>query len=145
MVRVNHLRNCFLCHAPSLDTRDPVQGSVPTPGQPLPAGYSAGRGKGPFVRADVTYLRQDFSVMQRVEKPDRWPAWQRFDFLVRTRALTPQEAAALDKGEPAPHRMLYPQREAVLFALRELTGEDLGPGGADWRRFLLGPWLGHEL
>ena len=64
---------------------------------------------------------------------------------VRTRALTPQEAAALDKGEPAPHRMLYPQREAVLFALRELTGEDLGPRSADWQRFLLGPWLGHEL
>ena len=39
----------------------------------------------------------------------------------------------------------YPQREAVLFALRELTGEDLGRSSSDWQRFLLGPWLGHEL
>jgi hypothetical protein len=41
--------------------------------------------------------------------------------------------------------MIYPQREAVLFALRELTGEDLGKSSADWDRFLLGPWLEHEL
>jgi hypothetical protein len=96
------------------------------------------------VRADVTYLRQDFSLLQQVVKPDKWPAWQRFDFLVRTRELPAQEAAELDKG--GPHRQLvYPQRDAVLFALRELTGEDLGPGSAGWQRFLLGPWLEHEL
>src|SRR5262249_28324647 len=33
LVRVNHLRNCFLCHAPSFDERDLVRGLVPTPGK----------------------------------------------------------------------------------------------------------------
>jgi hypothetical protein len=143
LVRVNHLRNCYLCHAPAQSVKDPIPGLVPTPGQELPVVYYQSS-RGPFVRADVTYLRQDFSLMQRVEKPDKWPAWQRFDFLVRTRELTAQEVAALDKGSPH-RRMIYPQREAVLFALRELTGEDAGAGSADWQRLLLGPWLEHEL
>src|SRR5262249_57782852 len=37
LVQVNHLRNCVLCHAPSLDRGDLVSGAVPTPGEPLPA------------------------------------------------------------------------------------------------------------
>jgi hypothetical protein len=143
LVRVNHLRNCYLCHAPALSIKDPVPGVVPSPGRELPPAYY-GSSRGPFVRADVTYLRQDFSLMQRVEKPDRWPPWQRFDFLVRTRELSADEVAALGKGAH-PRWMIYPQREAVLFALRELTGEDLGPGSADWRRFLRDTWLRHEL
>lgn len=144
LVHVNHLRNCYLCHAPALSPKDPVPGVVPVPGRELPQAYYASS-RGPFVRADVTYLRQDFSLTQRVVNPDRWPVWQRFDFLVRTRELPPKEAAALDKCGPHPRRMIYPQREAVLFALRELTGEDFGPSSADWQRFLLGPWLAHEL
>jgi hypothetical protein len=36
LVRVNHLQNCVLCHAPSRDRNDLVRGAVPTPGQPLP-------------------------------------------------------------------------------------------------------------
>ena len=83
--------------------------------------------------------------MQHVANPDKWPGWQRFDFLVRTRELPAKEAAALDKCGPHPRWLIYPQRDAVLFALRELTGEDLGKGSAEWRRFLFGPWLEHEL
>jgi hypothetical protein len=143
LVRVNHLRNCYLCHPPALSLSDPVSGGVPSPGQELPPGYRPSP-RGPFVRADVTYLRQDFSLMQRVEKPGKWPAWQRFDFLVRTRALAPAEVAALE-GTSGPRPASYPQRDAALFALRELTGEDRGQGSAEWQRFLLGPWLGHEL
>jgi hypothetical protein len=144
LVRVNHMRNCYLCHAPAQSVKGPIPGLVPTPGQELPVVYYQSA-RGPFVRADVTYLRQDFSLMQRVEKPDRWPDWQRFDFLVRTRALTPQEAAAWEKGMDTPRPTTYPQREAVLFALRELTGEDVGRRSEDWQRFLTGPWLEHEL
>ena len=56
---------------------------APPPGGPTSPQYYDGDGI--FVRADVTYLRQDFSVMQSVENPGKWPALQRFDFLVRIR------------------------------------------------------------
>lgn len=131
VVRVNHLRNCLLCHAPSTAASDPLRAIVPTPGQRLPRIYYSSQ-KGDFVRADVTYLRQDFSVMQRVAKPERWPDWQRFDYLVRTRELTADELAAHRK-KPRPSRFVsYPQRDAVRFALRELTGLDAGETSADW-------------
>jgi hypothetical protein len=134
VVRVNHLRNCLLCHAPSSSDKDPMRAVVPTPGQPLPPGYSA-RGKGSFVRADITYLRQDFSLMEFVAKPDKWPQWQRFDYLVRTRELTAEELADYDRICRSDGAS-YPQRKAVLFALRELTGQDLGECSANWRDFL---------
>ncbi|MCI0455503.1 MAG: HEAT repeat domain-containing protein, partial [Gemmataceae bacterium] len=91
LVRINHLGNCRLCHAPSLSVNDPVRGQVPTPGQPLgppTGGHSYGGNTGNFVRADITYLKQDFSVFQPVEKPGAWPTTQRYDYLVRTRPLT---------------------------------------------------------
>jgi hypothetical protein len=139
LVRVNHLRNCLLCHAPALDRKDPVRGVVPTPGQPLPQVYYD-RGSGAFVRADVTYLQQDFSLMEPVAKPDKWPAVQRFDYLVRRRPLTPAEVkarkAAVAAREPGT-RPVYPQREAVVFALRELTGLQAGDSSLDWRIALL--------
>jgi hypothetical protein len=47
-----------------------------------------------LVRVDVTYLRQIFSVMQAVDDANPWPERQRFDFLVRTRQLTEEEATA---------------------------------------------------
>jgi HEAT repeats len=121
VVRVNHLRNCLLCHAAATSPTDPVRGLVPTPGQPLPpitTPYYQGQ-NGVFVRADVTYLRQDFSVPQPVAKAGNWPAHQRYDYVVRTRYPTEEE---LRRKEPA----TYPQREAVRWALRELNG---GKGG----------------
>src|SRR5262249_34129771 len=98
LVRVNHFANCLMCHAPSLETTDPVRGLVPTPGQPLPPAftpqYYAGN-NGIFVRADITYLKQDFSVPQPVAKAGAWPANQRFDYLVRTRPARVEELALL--------------------------------------------------
>ncbi|HEY7428475.1 MAG TPA: hypothetical protein VH682_29855 [Gemmataceae bacterium] len=135
VVRVNHLRNCLLCHAPSTAPRDPVRGVVPIPGEPLPRAYYSS-GKGDFVRADVTYLRQDFSVTERVAKPDKWPQWQRFDYLVRTRELTADELSAHRKKPPKSLFASYPQRNVVLFALRELTGLDVGEESADWQEVL---------
>ncbi|HEY7330559.1 MAG TPA: hypothetical protein VH592_23165 [Gemmataceae bacterium] len=132
VVKINHLRNCLLCHAPSTDRKDPLRAIVPTPGQPLPRVYYD-TGRGDFVRADVTYLRQDFSLIERVAKPEKWPEWQRFDYVVRKRELTADELATHEKkrlGEPA--ATSYPQREAVLFALRELTGQDAGENSTDW-------------
>jgi hypothetical protein len=126
LVRVNHLRNCQLCHPPSLSRDDPVSGPVPTPGKPLPALYYVREGA-EIVRADITFIKQDFSVLQRVSAPEKWPEMQRFDFFVRSRPLTPAEtdehektlASRSSRAEPA----YYPQREAVAWALAELKKE----------------------
>ncbi len=145
LVRVNHFRNCLLCHAPSTSSSDRVRGVMPTPGKPIPEVYYAEKaGEGAIVRADVTFLRQDFSVMHPVEKAAPWPEMQRHDYFRRTRELTPEElptqlakvlsswADPLGWNEPS----FYPQREAVLFTLRALTGKDAGLRSEDWRRLL---------
>lgn len=141
LVRINHNRNCQLCHAPAdrADRSDPGQvlASVPSPVDPLPPTLSVVyyRSRGSldvFVRADTTYLRQDFSALLSVPDPDPWPEKQRFDFLIRTRVLDNEEAAErLKKSEP---KCSSPQHEAALAALRRLTGHDLGPSAAVWRR-----------
>ena len=57
IVRVNHLGNCILCHAPSTDRADLVRGAVPTPGQALPAPVTTPqyyeRGSGIFAFSSV--------------------------------------------------------------------------------------------
>jgi hypothetical protein len=87
-------------------------------------------GVGNFVRADVVYLRQDFSVLQPVENHGKWPRLQRY--LVRQREVSAEEAECLaaDLPDPSPHR------EAVLFALRALTGRDAGSSSAAWRQLI---------
>jgi hypothetical protein len=79
VMRINHARNCQLCHAPSFETSDRVRAPVPSPNRPLPPsfwkptpGSSAPPGSatsGAFVRADVIYLRPDFSMDLPVENP----------------------------------------------------------------------------
>jgi hypothetical protein len=141
VVRVNHARNCQLCHAPSFDTRDPVHSSVPSPDQPLtsplsaPGGsYGSGSQRRPptpvgFVRADTTYLRPDFSTLLPVPNPGAWPVLQRYDFVVRTRPARPVDLAAADM-------QTSPQRGAVLRVLRGLTKADYGDRAEDWRAAL---------
>src|SRR5262249_11030762 len=124
MVRVNHLRNCLLCHPPSLNSEGRVRGLVPPSNQPLGAGGGdmAALG-GTFVRADITYLKQDFSAMLPVANAFPWPDEQRFDFLVRERFATRRdflESILRKKAGPTE------QQQSALFALRELTGQDLG-------------------
>jgi hypothetical protein len=143
MVRMNHLRNCLLCHAPSLDRDDPIRGLVPEPGKPLAEVYYESQ-RGTFVRADVTYLKQDFSVTQVVSGAHPWPHLQRFDYLIRKRELSADEVKRLGPpgvdraGKPAS----YPQRDAVLWALCELTGLDVGDRSEDWYQLLWEQWLG---
>jgi hypothetical protein len=120
IVRVNHSRNCYLCHAPSTSASDVVRGVVPTPGEPLPIMYYDDP-SGSFVRGDVTYLKQDFSVVQEVPDADPWPKFQRFDYLVRTREATLTEIALANAPEAIEDRNQdYPQRVAVLNALQGL-------------------------
>lgn len=83
-----------------------------------------------FVRADVTYLIQDFSVPLEVPKAHPWPGEQRFDFFVRTRQVD-EPARKESPDEPS-----YPQRDAVLFALQKLTGKNAGNSSGAWRRML---------
>lgn len=131
LVRLNHMRNCFLCHAPSANDKDGlVRGLAPTPGQPLPRLYYAGQ-TGNFVRADIAFLRQDFSVNLPVKAAAPWPDEQRFDFVTRVRPLEPNEMP-----EIAAKTSNYPQREAVQYALRGLTGKDGGDSSATWRNLL---------
>ena len=128
LVRVRHLRNCYLCHpaAPVLET--PVGGLVPQDGHTVPnLYYGQAPTDGRFVRADITFVRQDFSVVQPTADSGPTLDRQRFDFLVRTRPATPAEIAR-QKDAPAS----YPQREAVLFTLRELTGKDYGTSTRPW-------------
>jgi hypothetical protein len=136
LVRINHQRNCQLCHAPS-NGRDPVMGLVPSPAEPLPPSlsrvYYGGRNQDMVVRADITYLRQDFSAMLPVKDAKPWPEQQRFDFVVRTRILDEGEAAVLA------HRPRAPQHDIALRALRELTGADFGIHAANWREALPTP------
>jgi HEAT repeat protein len=85
-----------------------------------------------LVRGDITYFKQDFSITQPVPQPGNpIPFNARFDYLVRIRPLTPQEVQKL--APPSPGQASYPQRDAVLFALRELTGKDVGVSAEAWQ------------
>jgi hypothetical protein len=119
LVRVNHLRNCLLCHPRSVSPRDRIRAAVPTPGRPLPALYYQASSSD-VVHADVTFLRQDFSIMQPVADVGPWPGMQRFDFLVRTRPLTDDEVSQQAQRKNGSSHT-YPQREAVSTALQRLS------------------------
>src|SRR5437016_3434226 len=136
LVRVNHLSNCMLCHAPSLAKDDLIRGRVPMPGEDPPPLYYAER-TGIFVRADITYLRQDFSVVQPVAKAGKWPGNQRYDYVLRIRPATRPELKVfqqLEKEDKLPKT--YAQRDAVLFGLRQVTKHDAGESYEDWSREL---------
>ncbi len=141
LVKINHLKNCLLCHDASRNpSTDLVRGRVPSPGQPIPpfVQYYGDSQPGLFVRAEATYLRQDFSATQPVVDAAPWPTQQRFDYLVldqpvpepRTYRTQRPKKKSLTGLEPV-HS--YPQRESVLFALRELTGTNPGITSNAWR------------
>jgi hypothetical protein len=141
VVRVNHHRNCLLCHAPGNTAdvaREAIRAPIPVPGRPLHDG--GGYGSPPpdpdlIVRIDVTYLRQDFSMFLPVANAKPWPEKQRFDFLVRTRTWTETEAAANRSGLPSGTESPY--HRAADQALRELTGRAASaPTAAAWREIL---------
>ncbi len=138
MVRINHHRNCLMCHAPAVINEVSEQvttAEVPRPDQPLPLpseGYSNSI-PDVLVRLDVTYLRQDFSRLLPVGDAHPWPDMQRFDYLVQTRVLTEKEAASM----PIPKAgVLSPYQRTALASLRELTGRDTAPTPEAWRQIL---------
>jgi len=142
LVRINHHRNCALCHSPA-NTGDvaaeTLTAAVPLPSEPLQSFQDGYQDSVPDVkvRIDVTYLRQDFSMYQALTDANPWPEMQRFDFLVRDRVLSEKEAEAfrekLTFREPG---KLSPYHRAALAALRELTGRDTAPSAEAWRQLL---------
>jgi hypothetical protein len=142
LVRVNHHRNCLMCHAPANTgnvAAETLTASVPTPQAPLPSPSQGYQNSIPdiLVRLDVTYLRQDFSMLQAVADANPWPEMQRFDFLVRTRTLTEKEAdACREQLATKELGVLSPYHRAAVAALRELTGRDAAPTPDAWRQLL---------
>ena len=121
LVGINHMRNCLMCHAPSISSMDSARGLIPHTSRPLPRRYYESEDPVTFaVRADITYLEQDFSVVQSVENSGPWPRTQRFDYVVQNRKLTEAEATrVVERISQIPNR----NRNAIIFALQELTGE----------------------
>jgi hypothetical protein len=146
LVRINHHRNCLMCHAPGGDVMgspDVLTAEVPDPSQPLPSLSDGGSGYGNsgfpdnLVRIDVTYLRQDFSVMLPVADSAPWPHMQRFDFVARTRTLGDDELKSYTaKFDNLEHGVLPPNHKAALAALRDLTGKDTTPTAEAWRKLM---------
>src|SRR5262249_18497916 len=97
LVRINHHRNCLLCHPPANTPDIMRQGKIdaanlftdksletltaeaPPNGQPTSAAYYGPSFPDNLVRADITYLRQDFSMVQQVLDDKSTPFPQRFD------------------------------------------------------------------
>jgi hypothetical protein len=135
LVRVNHKINCLLCHPPSFNVADPARAAVPPLRESFQSfGYSAAppRKKETFVRADITYLKQDYSVTLEKANSPILRGEQRYDLFVRERLATSEDFAATvarRKAGPTGHQL------AALFALRELTGAEPGAGRVNWRRF----------
>jgi hypothetical protein len=122
LVRINHPRNCMLCHAPAERGKAPegtLVAEVPLPSEELPS--SSTRYYKPdsnlLVRIDVTYLRQDFSALLAVKEHGPWPAMQRFDFVVRKRGLTPAEADDLRARLKKRNRGASPYQQVAAQAL----------------------------
>jgi hypothetical protein len=149
LVRVKHVANCLLCHPPSLHADDPGRAHVPGTGKLQEVttrefrgflGYGGAFGTftttqlvgATFIRADVTFLRQDYSVTLRDARGGVLRSEGRFDLFVRERVATPadvRDAVARKRAGRTAHR------RAAEFALRELTGREPGPGEVNWRRF----------
>jgi hypothetical protein len=136
VVKINHIRNCLLCHDESTKKADRVRALVPPTDRlfvnepdsdrkngrrTIVGGYHGTEGI--FVRADVTYIRQDFSVPLTVKGLGGGSIVERFDFVVRERPINPDSLAEkLAARKPTSVDPSSPHAQALLFALRELTG-----------------------
>ena len=142
MVKINHHRNCMMCHSPAHDANpNAITAQVPIPGQPLPSPSQGYQSVSPspdlMIRVDVTYLRQDFSASLAVADAAPWPEMQRFDFFVRERKLTSDEAAEYrEKLTTKEAGVLSPYHKAAVKALRDLTSKDTAPTAEAWKKLL---------
>jgi hypothetical protein len=69
-------------------------------------------------------------MMQPVKRPESWPEMQRYDYLVRRKVLSDDEAKIVIKKQ-AFATLSY--RTAVQSALQHLTGIDGPTTAAEWK------------
>ena len=119
LVAINHMRNCLLCHAPSLSLKDIATAAVPNWDRPIPISpYESSDPDFISVRADITYLKQDFSVVQPVVNHGPWPSKQRFDYVVQQ---TPMKRSKVNRTKKQIAKSKNLNREAIVFALKKLS------------------------
>jgi hypothetical protein len=134
LVRIDHKFNCLMCHPPSFRSSDPARRAVPPLRETVVGlGYFARvpQQTETLVRADVTYLKQDYSVILQVKRGGNQEA-RRFDLFIRERVATPADMVAAlvrKKAGPTGHQ------KAIRFALRELTGQEPGRRDENWHLF----------
>lgn len=142
VVKMNHHRNCMMCHSPGNSgtvSAEAITAEVPIQGQALPTPSQGYRQTSPdlMIRVDVTYLRGDFSATLTVADAHPWPELQRFDFFIRERTVTADEAETFrEKLIPKEIGVLSPYHRVALTALRDLTGKDTAPTAEAWRKLL---------
>ena len=129
------MRNCLLCHAPSQSSNDIVTGVVPNWDQPVPPqSYVIDDPDFVSVRADITYLKQDFSVIQPVANHGPWPNSQRFDYVVQQKPLKKSRVNNVKKRIARTKNL---NREAIVFALQKLTGQSPKDNSSEsWKAIL---------
>lgn len=135
LVKVNHMKNCMLCHEAQTEVVSlrsdefQVPGRVPVPGQQIPIQYYQSQ-TGSFVDASTTYLRQDFSMLHDVPDHGPWPERQRFDYFLRERKLSPTEChdleTKLQESETEPENDSFAQRDAVKYVLHRFQQDSIG-------------------
>jgi hypothetical protein len=146
LVRIHHATNCVVCHPPAATDSDPATGVVP--GMTLRLSTSATRPlrmcetdrlmvNPLLVRGDITFLRQDFSVQLPIQtkSANSQSFERRFDSVVRHSILTSEQLKRQKKHFPTAGDS--EQRQALLFALRELTGKNGGASAQEWKVALL--------
>ena len=135
LVAINHMRNCLLCHAPSLSLKDIATAAVPNWDSPIPTSpYESSDPDFVSVRADITYLKQDFSVVQPVVNHGPWPSKQRFDYVVQQ---TPMKRSKVNRTKKQIAKSKNLNREAIVFALQKLS--NLSPednSSESWKEIL---------
>ena len=122
LVSINHLKNCLLCHADSQSISDFGRAPVPEWNKALPRQYYNSHSSSLAARADVTYLRQDFSVVQSVEDHGSWPEQQRFDYVIREAPMSSDQVEEHSKANPTFQSREY--RSVIVFALQMLTDKN---------------------
>ena len=135
LVGINHMRNCTLCHADSQSASDQGRGLIPNWGTPLVQEYYQGSSPGlARIRADVTYLRQDFSLIQPVEDAAPWPENQRYDYVVRRKIIEASEANRICQQLSREPNVYH---QAIAKALRMLTDKNPADDSYEsWRKVI---------